>query len=320
MNLKSTKIKAMVLALFSGICLLAGFGGQATASDAFPNRAITIVVPWSAGGGATLETQILAKIGAKYLGQEIAVINKPGASGSMGAVDVMKAKADGYTLFLGNGSVFIGMIQSKVPYSFNDFVPIVQTSNRYYTLTVSGQAPYKTLSEYVDQIKNNPGKITYGHNGVGGFSYTMGVMMGKAFGADLKLVPFPGGSDTSKSIMGGHVDSGAHAASTLPAYIKSGDLRCLGVIAPNRIEELPDIPTIKEQGYNIEDVLWEGIFVRKGTPDAVVNYLRENFIKITKDPNYIADMRKIKSTPHFMAGDEFGTMAEKWIERFRTEM
>lgn len=329
MVMKSRKIMAVLAGLLTVVFILAGCGGQTQPKAKedqkekklnFPTRSITVVVPWSAGGGATLETQILAKVGAKYFGQEIAVVNKAGAGGAVGATDVMKAPADGYTLLLGNGSQMIAMLQSKLPYTEKDFIPLVQTSDRYYTLTVSGKAPYKTLEEFIAYAKKNPGKVTYGHNGVGGFSYTMGAMLAKETGTDLKLVPFTGGSDTSKAIMGGHVDSGAHAASTLPEYLKSGDLRCLGVIAPKRIEELPDVPTIKEQGYNVEEVLWEGLFVRKGTPDEVVQYLRDNLIKTVKDPEYIAEMRKIKSTPHFLAGDEFGAMVDKWMVNFKKYM
>ena len=255
--------------------VLLAFSATAAFATTYPSGPITFVVPFSAGGGADTAARILAQGVEKVTGQKVIVDNRPGASGTVGASAVLRAKPDGQTVFYDASSFAINAVLRDLPYDPNkDFKPVTQAVVVPNILVVAANSPYMTLDDLLEAGKKAPGKHTYASYGPGSLAQMAGELLKKESGVDLLHIPYKGGAPAMVDVMGGHVDSYfANAASSL-GHVNGGKLRALAVTSEQRMKELPNTPTMIEAGIADFTVYeWNGLFVPAQTPDAIVDQL-----------------------------------------------
>lgn len=260
--------------LASGLLILAS--SMATAQ--YPDKAVRLVVPATAGDGSDLLARALAKSLGDAMGQPFMVDNKPGAGGSIGANIVAKSPANGYTLFLANGSshgVTPGLYP-KLPYdSVQDFSPVALIAIAPNLLVVNAATGIQSYADFVRLARQQPGKMTIASAGSGSLSHLSGELFKSSAGIDLLHVPYKGAAPAVTDLMGGQVQSMIINIPTVLPFIRSGKLKALAVTSAKRSPELPDVPTLSESGLaGYETVAWFGLLAPANTPPQIVQQLQ----------------------------------------------
>jgi tripartite-type tricarboxylate transporter receptor subunit TctC len=297
------KAKFLSVLLFLGILVLTT---PIAAWAAFPEKPITIVVPYSAGGGTDLQARGLASVAEKYFGQAVVVTCKPGGGGAVGTAYVARSKPDGYTLLFAVPAVIvIQPYMVKTPYAFDDLEPLMRISDSPRILSSGHNKPWTNLDEFIEYAKNNPGQVSYGSAGSGTTTHI--AMEGFAFKAGIKLnhLPFEGCAPAVAAIIGGHVDCFAGIPSECFQYIKSGDLWPVAVFSEERLSELPEVPTLKEKGIDFVESSMRGLFLPQGVPEDRKKILHDNFKKALNDPKLHEIYANLQEPVAYMAPDKF---------------
>ena len=271
----------------------------------YPAKPITFVVPFAAGGDSDLSGRILAQQASKYLGNRpILVANRVGASGSIGSMVVKNAPKDGYTLLIGRiaSHAIFPAIDSKAPYKWNDFTMLSLLELNPYVCVVKGDSRLKSMRDMVDQIRKAPGKLNFATSGVGtiqnfGAQYLLtvaGLTKDHAVG-----IHYKGGGEVTTSLLGGQVDFACNNLTTLVGPIKSGALRALMVTTPQRLGELPDVPTSAELGWAAMERItgWTALMGPPGMAKDAVDKWVEVLGRVATDPEWIAGNLKIGGIP-----------------------
>jgi tripartite-type tricarboxylate transporter receptor subunit TctC len=241
----------MKRAAIATACLVAAL--QATASygqSSFPQRDITFIVPWNAGGSNDVAARALDPI-LREQGIKIVIENVVGATGVIGMRRVASAAPDGYTLGMGTSSTLALMAQNKAPLKNADFTHIARVSTDPLMLLVSSKAPQKSLDDFIGYMKGNPDKVTVGTPGNYNLNHIFASMTARAAGVNFVNVPYTGGSKVVADLLGQHVDSGVLKPSETLGQIQEDLLKPLGIFANERLEMFPDVPTFKEKGYDV---------------------------------------------------------------------
>jgi len=282
----------------AALCLL---GGTAAAASDFPNRAVTLVSPYQAGGGADGIGRAIAEAAAKVLGQPVVLEAKPGAEGMIGAMDIIRSKPDGYRLFWGGGGSMTTLpaLRKKPPFDpVEAFTPISGTVDFSFFLYVHPDFPANNLQEFVDHVKANPGKYNYGtgnNTGLLTFAY-----LKDKYDLDIQHIAYKGESAVTNDLIPGRVHALFATTSALP-HAKNGDLKMLVTTLPERSELAPDVMTFKESGF--EEIPfapaggWLGIFGPPGMDPAIQAHLHEAFDKALEDP-HVQDMIRNAGLTH----------------------
>ena len=295
--------------LFSPFALvLAALCGFAHAQD-FPNKPLRLIVPYPAGGASDLTARGFVSVADEYLSQPMIVVIRAGGGGAVGAEAAAKSKPDGYTLFLADPATLIILPEvQKVAYNPADFVPVGQVASLPALMTVQAGSPWKSAKDFVEDAKKNPGKLK--HSAVT-FSpeHLMFEAMGVKYGAKLTHVPSTGGGPALASLLGGHVDvNGLYPPVAFP-HIQAGKLRALGVATTKRWAALPDVPTLPEQGFDMDARLWLGIVAIKGTPEPILAKLRDAVKKMSDDTSFKTLMTRMAQQVDYLTADE---LAKQW--------
>ena len=254
--------------------------GPAAAQDVFPAHAITIINAFPPGGANDIVTRPLAAAMEPILKQPVVVETKAGAAGAVGAQTAANAKPDGYTLLSHNTGIsgyaeVDKLFGRPVKTSRADFIPLARLIADPCVLLVNEQQPYKTLKEFVDDAKKRPDSIIYSSGGLYGATHLPMAMLEKAVGGlKLRHLPTNGGGPAITAILGNNAQATAQSVSASLTHIKAGKLRPLASFGAVRSKALPDVPTMKELGYDIEYYLWVGLFAPKATPEKVTTVLR----------------------------------------------
>ena len=270
-------------------CLVA-LACSAFAQD-YPNRSITLIVPFPPGGVADNVARPVAQALGKQLAQPVVIENKQGAGGGIGMAQVAKAKADGYTLLLALSSISIIPEADKVlgrspMFKLDQLTPIARFTADPVVLAVRTESPWNTYAEFILFAKANPKKINYGSSGNYGTMHVPMEILGAVTGASFTHVPFTGAAPAVTELLGGSLDAVASGPSTVVQHVKAGKLRVLANWGTERHPALPDVPTFKELGVSVEFAQWAGLFAPSGTPDAVVNALRKAAAAMQDDPAF----------------------------------
>lgn len=295
------------------LALVALFGGLSTAgsthAQAFPNKPLRLIIPYPAGGASDLTARAVVSVADEYLGQPMVVVIRSGGGGAVGAEAAAKSKPDGYTLFMADPANLIILPEvQKVAYNPTDFVPVGQVASLPALLMVQAGSPWKSAKDFVEDAKKNPGKLK--HSAVT-FSpeHLMFEAMGVKYGVKLTHVPSTGGGPALASLLGGHVDvNGLYPPVAYP-HIQAGKLRALGVATTKRWAALPDVPTLPEQGFDLDARLWLAIVTMKGTPKPVLAKLREAVKKISDDTSFKTIMTRMGQQVDYLTADE---LAKQW--------
>jgi len=284
MKMNKRNVSAVLVAVFLCLCLPA----QSMAAD-YPDKPITLVVPYSPGGGADSAARVIAPALGTELKQNVVIENKAGASGSIGASYVARSAPDGYTVLFDGSAFIINPVLRKLPYDAErDFIPVSQAISVPNIMVVASNSPFTSLNSFIDAARKNPGKYTFASYGPGSLAQMIGELLKKQANVDIVHIPYKGGAPAIVDVMGGSVDTYfANAASSL-GYITGKKLKALAVTSATRMKELPDVPTMAEAGMKDISVLEEnGFFLPAGTPSAIVaklqlaiqNTLKKNEVK-----------------------------------------
>jgi tripartite-type tricarboxylate transporter receptor subunit TctC len=246
----------------------------------FPDRPITMVVPFPPGGVADTVARPVAEAMSRDLKQPVVIENKPGAGGGIGMAHAAKAKPDGYTVLMSLASLTVlpeaDKIFGRTPsYQIDQLKPIARFTADPTVFVVRAEAPWKTLADFIADARANPGKFTYGSSGNYGTMHVPMEMFAGTAGVKLTHVPYTGAGPAIVGLLGGQVDALATGPASIVQQIKGGRVRALAQWGNERLVALPDVPSLKETGNNVEYAQWSGLFVPSGTPDAVVQRLRE---------------------------------------------
>ena len=273
-------------------------------AEKYPVKPITIVVPYNAGGTTDLDARIWAQYLPKFIGQPVVVENIPGAGSVKGTLEVGKSKPDGYTLgMFGYGYMMAPYILPNA-HNIKDFEPVARVMSVPYILGTSEKTGFKSLQELVDFGKKNPKKVQAGMNKGTGDHVHM-VMVMKALGIEPNYVPSGSGAERATDMAGGHLQLSMDTMSSFRSFIDAKKVRALGVTSSDRIGLYKEVPTFKEQGYDLVSYYYEGLFVPKGTPAEVIEVL-ENAIEKASKEKALQDMfDKNLQNVAFMNSEEF---------------
>ena len=300
--------------------LAAAAVGAAAQAQPYPNRPITMIVPFPPGGIADITGRPLAIAMAKNLGQNVVVENKAGAGGAVGHAYVAKAKPDGYTIMTALSSIVVIPEADKVngrpaTYQMSDFTSIALISADPTILLVPANAPWKTLKELIDDARSRPGKISYASSGVYGTIHTCFEMLAQAANVKLLHVPYKGGGPAMVALLAGETNLGAQSPGVANAHLKAGKIRTLGSWAASRTPALPDVPTMKEQGFDVEFYIWAGVFAPAGLPPDVAARIRASVREAVQDPEFKTAMANVNTPINFLEGAEFDRFVETDTKR-----
>ena len=258
---------------------LALVAGSAAAQ--YPDRPITMIVPFPPGGVADAVARPMAEAMSRDLKQPVVVENKAGAGGGIGMAQVAKAKADGYTILLSLSSLTVlpeaDRILGRAPmYQIADLKPVARFTADPTVFVVRAEAPWKTLQDFIQDARTNPGKFTFGSSGNYGTMHVPMEMFGNAAGVKMIQVPYTGAGPAIVGLLGGQIDALATGPASIVQQIKAGKVRALAQWGDARLAALPDVPSLKESGTNVEYAQWSGLFVPAATPEPIVLRLRES--------------------------------------------
>jgi len=238
-------------------------------AQSWPAQPLQFITPYPPGGLADQLTRFLADSIAKELGQTVIVTNKPGAGATLGTEFAARSAPDGYHFFVTPmATVTIAPWLRKVNYTLDDFVPIAKLASSYGLISTHNNAPWNTYREFVNAAKSNPGKYSFASNGVGSVVHLTAARLHAQAGIDVTHIPYKGSTESMNDLIGGRIDV-MYDPVTLPR-IKEGRLKALATTIAARNPELPDVPTLGEQGFTIATESWFGLFAPKGTPAAIV--------------------------------------------------
>ena len=307
--------------IFSAILLCAflivpALGG---AQEKFPTKAIEMVVPFAAGGSTDVLARLVAKYAPKYFDKPLVVVNKPGGGGITGTEGVVRSKPDGHTLFIGYGSGhdLVTPHFQKMPYdTFKDLIPVCRLSIHSIVMIIRGDAPYKTLKEFIDWGKKKDQVTASVSTKAGSVDITFQAVA-KATGLKMVTVPFRGGAESVTAIVGGQTDCGGNHPSEIISHIKAKRLIPIAVALEARDSAIPDVPTFKELGYNVVAVgSVKGVAAPKGTPPEVIRYLSERFKKVADDPEFIKSMKDIGQPVMYQGSQEFAKYLKEGFDQY----
>lgn len=298
--------------------LLAGmmfFSSVYAQTDQYPEKPITFVVPYPAGGVADQFARSMATELGKRLGQSVVVSNRAGANGNIGSAYAAKQSADGYTLLLGSTSTLAvnPHLYKDMGYDpIKDLQPVTLTHQMPNVLIVGAGTPYKSVADLVKAARGEPGGIPFGSAGNGNSMHLAGELFQKQSGTKLMHVPYKGAPPALTDVMGGSLPTMFINLPSVVGYADSDKIRILAVAAPTRAKVLPNVPTFEQAGVpGVISSVWNGILVRSGTPDAIVSKLNQNIVAILQSQAFRQPLENqgyevLSSTPQ-----EFADLLQK---------
>ena len=303
----------MLLFIF---CLTVTLGAQAVLAEGkYPSRNISLVIPWAPGGGTDITGRIFAEELAKVLNVAITPDNKPGATGTSGAVMVIGAKKDGYTLMVNTISAMI-LAQFSLPDvpfdALKDFTPITNIAISPSIIFVKGDSPIRSIEDLINEAKKKPGKLTFSTAGVGSENHLNTEHFMILSKIKCAHVPYKSGGEALTAVLGGHQDFGTSLVAPLASQLKAGTVR--GLIHSNnkRIAFLPDVPTYAEKGFSEHFFSnWTGLFAPAAIPHPILDTLSRASEKAINSEGFISRMEKLGSLAAFQTPGEFRSMLEK---------
>jgi tripartite-type tricarboxylate transporter receptor subunit TctC len=316
MWLRKSVVRSRSAIAVAGLILSAAVIGPLFAQQAYPTKPINILIGYAPGGVVDVSERFMAAKAEKFLGQPFVISNNGGGGSSVAYGIVATKPPDGYNIVGGASTGLVRIPQFRtVPYKPSDFVPIMHFAAPVLTPVVAkADAPWKTFKELVDYAKKNPGKVTYSTTGVGSPMHLAMEFVAKQEGITWTHVPYPGAVPAFTALLGGHVSFNVGAGESIP-YIKDGTVRILANLSEKRVKSWPNVPTLRELGY---DIFNESVFMfsaPKGTPQAIIDKLDNAFRKAMDDPEFPAIMAKVEFEGSYRNSADTGKYLEDAYKR-----
>jgi tripartite-type tricarboxylate transporter receptor subunit TctC len=306
--------KVFLIPIFLVTALLTG---NAVSQEPYPNRSVTVVVPWTAGMADTM-TRTICNVAQKELGQPIIVENRPGAGGAVGVNHVLKSKPDGYTLGIASTTNYITYPHTqKLPYDvLTDITDIMAFCRYNQLLCVTADAPWNTFEDLIEYAKKNPGKFTYATPGLGSAQHICMEQIAMKEGIKWTAIPFKGGGAAVLAALGGHTNGVTMSSIETSAHIKAGKLKLLLVLTDSRLSEFPNVPTILEKGYDFTATTYLSFYGPRGLAEPIRQRLEDVFKKAVEDPSFIEAAKKFQIEVVYMGGKAYSNYwRSKYDER-----
>ena len=305
--------------LLAGSCAAALLAPLGANSQGFPNKPITLIVPWPAGGSTDRHLRALAELASKNLGQNIIVENKPGGGGTLGPGTMARtAKPDGYTIAqFPLGMLRIPHMQKMQWDPLKDFAFIVGVSGYTFGFTVRTDSPYKTFNEYIEAARKNAGTLDYGSTGIGSSPHLLMEEVSMNAKVQLNHIPFKGNADLQSALLGGHVMAQSDATGW-DKFVDNGQMRLLVTFGEKRTKRWPNVPTAKELGYGVVSQSPYGIVGPKGMDPAVVKVLHDAFKKAMDDPKHLELLDQLSQDLWYRSGDDYANWARETYAKEKT--
>lgn len=308
--------RRQVLTAAAAVAAPALLPAHVLAQDKFPSRPITLIAPWPAGGSSDGVMRAFAESAGRALGATVVVENKPGAGGTMGAAAMVNARPDGYTLTqLPLGIYRLPHMQKMSFDPVADLTHIVCLTGYTFGIACTADAPFKTLKEMVAYAKANPGQLEYGHTGTGTTPHLAIEEFSEKAGIQLNPIPFKGSAEIMQAILGGHIRVMSGTTEFAP-HVQSGKLRLLATLGRQRNKAFPDVPTVKESGWDTITESPFGIGGPKGMDPAVVKALHDAFKQTLDDPKVQEALDKFYMPTVYMSTADYTAYGER---TFKTE-
>lgn len=286
------------------------------AQAAYPDKPIQVIVPFPPGGSVDpIARAIQTGMQEKLSGASIVVLNQPGAGGTLGTGRVARADPDGYTI----GITTVGPLttqphRAKLSYGLDDFEYVCRTHVTPQVLAVPENSPFKTLKDFIDHARANPGKVVMSSTGIGSLPHLAAVELGQVAGFQWLHVPSKGDSDAARLALGGEITGWVAGVQTLVQL--SPRIRALGILEPERNPAMPDVPTMKEQGVPLSAAGWGGLVVPKGTPKAIVERLSQACDHAAHTPAFEAILKNLKVPQGYQAAAAFDAFVRSEYARY----
>jgi tripartite-type tricarboxylate transporter receptor subunit TctC len=302
----------------AALCLSFFARVPALAQAEYPNRPIRIVVGFTPGGGNDIIARVFGQKLSESLGQSVIIENKPGAGAILATEYVARSAPDGYTLLVGaSGAMVINpAVYEKLNYdTMRDFKPVSELGSFPLILIVNAKSPFKSLADLVAYAKANPDKANYSSSSAA-FQLATELFKQKT-GVPMQMIPYKGANDSVTAVISGEVTATIADAGPVTSQVNGGNARALAVAAPTRAESLPDVPTMKEAGADVEAVLWSGIFVPAATPPEIVARLEAEFIRIARLPDVVSRLKLLNIDSVGNSSEEFSRIIAADLERWK---
>jgi tripartite-type tricarboxylate transporter receptor subunit TctC len=288
-----------------------------SAAAEYPERPITMIVPFAAGGGTDVTARTVEPFLEKYLGGDIVVENVPGGSGELGATRIAQAEPDGYTIGWMNvtntmANAYARDTAYETPGSFE---PIANVVFDAAMVVVHPDSQFETFEQLLEYAAENPGDLTFATSGISSDSHLNLLMLHQESDARLTHVPFEGGAASRAALLGGHVDVLSSTRSEVQPYQEEGEVRILAAWTEDRLEMLPDVPTLKEHGLDLTSGSWRGLVAPAGTPREIVDQLAEAVEQMVKDPEFQERAEQMRLGLEYMDADQYLAFLTDWDER-----
>lgn len=312
MGIRVSGWRGIATGLILSMCVI----GNAVAG--YPEKPVTLIVPWPPGGVSDAMMRILAAPLAKELGQPVVILNRPGAAGLMGTHELERAAPDGYTIGnLGSAQV-VTQYMSKAPNNLKRVVPIANVNAVPGTLTVRADAPWDSLKDYLQYAKSNPGKLRVGNSGTGGVNHFLSLMFDRVAQITQVHIPFKGNAQVLQALLGGHIEATMIMLTDIVPMVKSGQLKLLAVGGETRHRWTPRVPTFLEEGLNYNPRMWQGVFGPRGMPAEVIDKIANAMARVLKDPAVVKLFEERGIDLDFKGGVEYAKFVEEQDTFFRS--
>jgi tripartite-type tricarboxylate transporter receptor subunit TctC len=315
-----TPVRLVLPALVATLAVLFALHGAVAEGPAYPERPITMVVTFAAGGSSDVLARAVADAMSRGLGQQMAVDNRPGAGGHIGAEAVARAAPDGYTILFGtNGTLGIGpALYKNLRYDpLHDLAPVGLLHKLPLLLIVNPSVPANNLTELLAYARGNPGKLSFASAGVGSVSHLAGELFKEEAKIDILHVPYKGGGAAVPDLLSGRVSMMLETIPNALPLARNGQMRAIGVTTKERSSLAPDIPTLAESGLPDFDVsAWTGLFVPAGTPVAIIDRLNAETRKIAGDAPYVSLIQSMGTDVASSSPDAFGKFVSDDVARW----
>lgn len=297
-----------------------GLSANATAQEKWPNKVITYVVPFAAGGATDILARLISNKLGPALGTNVIVENKPGAGGNIGSDFVAKATPDGHVILGGTISshAINTSLYSNMPYDpVKSFEPVTLIGTLPNVLVVNANSPYKTVQDVIDAAKKKSDAVSFGSSGNGTSQHLSGELFEAKTGAQMLHVPYKGSAPAMQALLAGDVDLVFENISAAVPLVESGKLRVLAVTSSKRASGMPNVPTMAEAGLkDYEIVSWQAVFAPANTPKPVVKRLSEEIAKIIKDPEITSRLAGLGIEPSGAGPEELGRFQKEEVVRW----